>query len=135
MEAVPSSTRGRYQARKVRILLVDDSAEVRQTLSDLLPELGPFDVVGVAKNGAEALELSQSLRPDLVLTDIRMPGMDGLELTRLLKAEFNSPRVVVMTVFDNLAYREEAITAGADGYIEKNRIAQRILAEVARIFA
>lgn len=135
VEAVPSSTRGRYQARKVRILLVDDSAEVRQTLSTLLPELGPFDIVGVAESGAEALELSRSLRPDLVLTDIRMPEMDGLELTRLLKAELNSPRVVVMTVYDNLAYREEAITAGADGYIEKNRIAQRILAEVARIFA
>ena len=135
MEAVPSSARSRYQARKVRILLVDDSAEVRETLSALLPELGPFDLVGIAESGGKALELNRLLQPDLVLTDIRMPEMDGLELTRLLKAEPDAPRVVVMTVYDNPAYREEAITAGADGYIEKNRIAQRILAEVARIFA
>lgn len=135
VEAVPSSSRARYGARKIRILLVDDSAEVRQTLSALLNELGPFEVIAIAESGAEALTMNRSLRPDLVLTDIRMPEMDGLELTRLLKAEPHPPRVIAMTVYENMAYREEAITAGADGYIEKNKLAQRIVPEVGRIFA
>ncbi|HVM68932.1 MAG TPA: response regulator transcription factor [Gaiellaceae bacterium] len=110
-----------------RILVVDDHPLTRDALSSLLTQ-GGFDVVGEAADGAEALELAQALRPDLVLLDLSMPGMDGLTALPRLRAAAPRCEVVVLTASgteDNLL---AAIRGGAAGYLLKNEPPERIVA-------
>jgi DNA-binding NarL/FixJ family response regulator len=103
----------------VRVLLVDDHALFRAGIASLLRAWG-MDVVGQAGNGLEALELTRQLHPDLVLMDITMPDCNGLEATRLIKAELPETRIVVVTVFDDDEHLFEAIKSGAEGYLFKD---------------
>ena len=103
----------------MRVLLVDDHALFRAGTASLLRAWG-MDVVGQAGNGLEALELTRRLHPDLVLMDITMPDCNGLEATRLIKAELPETRIVVVTVFDDDEHLFEAIKSGAEGYLFKD---------------
>jgi DNA-binding NarL/FixJ family response regulator len=103
----------------VRVLLADDHALFRAGISSLLRAWGQ-EVVGEAASGIEALELSRRLRPDLVLMDISMPDCNGLEATRLIKAELPDTRIVIVTVSDDDANLFEAIKSGAEGYLLKD---------------
>lgn len=103
----------------MRILLVDDHALVRDGIACLLRAEG-FQVVGEATNGTEALARPRELRPDLILMDIAMPGVNGLEATRLLKAEMPEVTVVMLTVSDDGRDLFEAVKSGARGYLLKD---------------
>ena len=103
----------------MRIILVDDQPLVRNGIASLLGSRG-HEVVGEASDGQEGIELARRTHPDLVLMDLRMPVMDGLEATRLLKAEFPDLRIVVLTVSDDEQDLMDAVRYGAHGYLLKD---------------
>ncbi|MCH7706228.1 MAG: response regulator transcription factor, partial [Chloroflexi bacterium] len=103
---------------KTRVVVVDDHSLFRDGIASLLQARG-YEVVGEASDGLEALERVRELKPDLVLMDIRMPKMGGLEATRLIKAEMPAVKVVILTVSDDEEDLFEAIKSGAQGYLLK----------------
>ena len=103
----------------MKVLLVDDDALITKSLSLMLGREADIEVVGTASNGTEAIEACSRLRPDVVLMDIRMPKMDGIAATRRIKEEFSEVRVMMLTTFDDKSNIEEALAAGADGYLLK----------------
>jgi DNA-binding NarL/FixJ family response regulator len=104
---------------RVRVVLVDDHGLVRAGLRSLLESLPDVDVVGEAADGATALTTIESAKPDVVLMDISMPGLDGLEATRRAAKMDPRPRILVLSMHDERAYVREALAAGADGYLVK----------------
>lgn len=104
---------------KRRVVIVDDHRLFRVGLRQLLEEQG-FEVVGEAGDGTEAVRVVRQTRPDLVLMDLMMPGMGGLEATRLIKAEFPDLPVVVLTASEDEADLFEAVKSGAQGYLLKS---------------
>ncbi len=111
----------------VRIVVADDHEVVRAGFAELLDTRPDFTVVGTANDGAEAVRMCEELRPDVVLMDVRMPGMDGIEATRRLadSGEFR-PRVIILTTFDLDEYVYEALRAGASGFLLKDVTAERL---------
>ncbi|MBA2509870.1 MAG: response regulator transcription factor [Rubrobacteraceae bacterium] len=103
-----------------QILIADDHELVRDGFRRMLGYEEDLEVVGEARDGREAVELCRRLAPDLVLMDVRMPKMDGLEATRAIKAEQPAVGVLVVTTYDNPDYLLEAIKAGAAGYVLKD---------------
>ena len=103
-----------------QILIADDHELVRDGVKHMLGYEEDLEVVGEASNGREVVELCRRLKPDLVLLDVRMPEMGGLEATRAIKAEQPEVSVLVISTYRNLDYLLEAIEAGADGYILKD---------------
>ena len=106
----------------IRVLLADDQGLVRAGFRALLDDAGDVEVVGEAGDGAAAVELARSTRPDVVLMDIRMPVLDGLEATRRIVADelLAGVRVLVLTTFELDEYVFEALAAGASGFLLKN---------------
>ena len=102
------------------VLLVDDQALVRMGFRLVIESESDLDVVGEASDGAVALDQVRALSPDVVLMDVRMPGMDGIEATRRVVAEYPSSRVLVLTTFDVDEYAFAALRAGASGFLAKN---------------
>ena len=118
-----------------RILIVDDQRLMREGLRTLL-ELEPdFDVAGEAGDGAAALEAYEASAPDIVLMDIRMPGMDGVEATRRLRARHSGARVIILTTFDDEAYVFEGLRAGAQGYLLKDLSGNELAAAIRTVMA
>jgi DNA-binding NarL/FixJ family response regulator len=111
----------------LRVLIVDDDALIRDSLKMILEMEEDFQVVGLAANGEEALELCRKELPDLVLMDIRMPVMDGVVGTRRIKALYPQVRVVILTTFRDEEYIKEALKNGAEGYILKSQPADSIV--------
>ncbi|MCB0061206.1 MAG: response regulator transcription factor [Caldilineaceae bacterium] len=106
-------------AEQITILLVDDQRLMRDGLRTLLELEDDLRVVGEAGHGEEALAQYAQLQPDIVLMDVRMPGMDGVEATRRLRMEWPAARVIILTTFDEDEYIFEGIRAGALGYLLK----------------
>jgi DNA-binding NarL/FixJ family response regulator len=106
----------------IRVLLADDQALVRAGFRALLDAQDGIEVVGEAADGEEAVRLTRKLRPDVVLMDIRMPGLDGLEATRQIAADelLASVRIVILTTFDLDEYVFEALRVGASGFLVKS---------------
>ena len=103
-----------------RIILVDDEEEVRKSMIKKLDwEAAGFQVVGDAENGQEALEMIEQLEPDVLMTDIRMPYMDGLELVRRIRQKYPSMKVLIFSGFDDFEYAQQAITLNVTEYILK----------------
>jgi DNA-binding NarL/FixJ family response regulator len=119
----------------IRVLLVDDDPLVRAGLSMILGGTDVIDVVGEAANGAEAVSMSHQTRPDVVLMDIRMPQVDGLEATRTLAAADDGPRVIVLTTFDADEYVVRALADGAAGFLLKDTAPAQIVSAVQRVAA
>jgi two-component system nitrate/nitrite response regulator NarL len=107
--------------RAVRILLVDDHRLFVESLMSLLSEDDRVDVVGTASNGAEAVELARELRPDVILMDLMMPVMDGLEATRRIREHGIQSQILILTGTDSPFDSEVATKAGASGYLRKEQ--------------
>jgi DNA-binding NarL/FixJ family response regulator len=119
------------QARRIRVLLVDDQAMVRGGFRMILEAEEDIDVVGEAADGSAAIEAVRRLRPDVVLMDIQMAGMDGLEATRrIVGGDAPGPRVVILTTFEIDEYVFRAIRGGASGFLLKNAPPDDLVAAV-----
>ncbi len=105
---------------KIRLLIVDDHPVVREGLAGMLAGQPNFDVVGEAKDGAEATALDAQLKPDVVLMDLRMPGMDGVSAIMAIREKRPSANILVLTTYDSDADIVRAIEAGATGYLLKD---------------
>ena len=116
--------------RKLRVLLVDDHKMVRQGFRLILLSQGDIDVVGEAGNGLEAVELVKSLQPDVVIMDVTMPELNGIEATRRIREFSTQIRVLALSVHRDLTYAREAIRAGAEGYLLKESADTDLLAAV-----
>ncbi|WP_250904933.1 response regulator transcription factor [Nonomuraea sp. NEAU-A123] len=119
----------------VRIAVVDDHPVVRTGFAELLATQPDFEVVGTAADGAEAVRICRELSPDVVLMDVRMPGMDGIEATRRLAGSTAAgPRVLILTTFDLDEYVYDALRAGASGFLLKDVTAERLF-DAVRVIA
>jgi len=105
--------------QKIKVLVVDDHTIVRDGICAMLALVGDIEVVGEAENGSEALNMVKELEPDVVLMDIAMPIMGGLEATRRIRREFPRTKVLVLTQYDDKEYVFPVIKAGASGFISK----------------
>jgi len=114
----------------IRVLLADDQPLVRAGLRVLIADRPGMEVAGEAGTGAEAVRLTQDTRPDVVIMDIRMPGMDGIEATRHITAGSPASRVVVLTTFDDDEYVYAALRSGASGFLVKDMALDDILTAI-----
>ena len=114
----------------IRVLVADDQSMVRAGFRMLLAGEEDIDVVAEASNGLEAVEKADRFRPDVILMDIRMPELDGLEATRRILATDNGARILVLTTFDLDEYVYEALRAGASGFVLKDDPPEQLLAAV-----
>jgi DNA-binding NarL/FixJ family response regulator len=114
----------------IRVLLADDQALVRGGLRLIVDAEPDMEVVGEASDGDEAVGIATSTKPDIVLMDIRMPGLDGIEATRRLLAEVPDARVVILTTFDLDEYVVEAFRAGASGFLLKTTPPPQLVAAI-----
>jgi len=117
----------------IRVALVDDHALVRDGIKALLAVMAPLEVVGEAESGADAIEMVGRCQPDLLLVDISLRDMNGLELTRLLRGQYPSLKVLVLSMYDNYEYVSESVRAGASGYVLKNSPSREIIAAIEAI--
>jgi len=117
----------------IRVALVDDHSLVRDGIKALLSVMAPLEVVGEAENGADAIEMVGRCKPDLLLVDISLKDMNGLELTRLLRSQYPSLKVLVLSMYDNYEYVSESVRSGASGYVLKNAPSREIIAAIEAI--
>ena len=111
----------------IRLLIADDQELVRTGFRVILNAEPDLEVVGEAKDGRDAIDAIRSLRPDVVLMDIRMPNLDGIEATRRIAAEPGSPRILILTTFDLDEYVYDALRAGASGFLLKDAAADELI--------
>jgi DNA-binding NarL/FixJ family response regulator len=104
----------------IRVLLVDDQPLMRAGFRMILEETDDIDVVGEAQDGAEAVRLAEELAPDVILMDVRMPGLDGIEATKRIMGRDGAARILVLTTFDLDEYAFSALRAGASGFLLKD---------------
>ena len=115
---------------EVRVLIVDDQLPFREASRMVVEMTDGFGVVGEAENGKQALELIAELKPDLVLMDVQMPGIDGIETTRRIRALTNPPEVLVMSTHESDDYEAVAVAAGAVGFVPKSEFGMDTLEEM-----
>jgi DNA-binding NarL/FixJ family response regulator len=111
----------------MKILLCDDQAVIRDGLEMLLNLEKDIQVIATAQDGAEAVELAAKMQPDLILMDLKMPGVNGIEATRQIRARFPNIRVLVLTTYDDDEWVFDAIRAGASGYLLKDTPREKII--------
>lgn len=119
----------------ISVLLVDDHELVRRGLRSFLGNRSDIVIAGEAENGEQALALAQEKKPDVVIMDISMPGMDGMEVTRRLKEECPQCHVLALTVHDDKQYFIEMLSAGASGYVTKQAAADELGAAILAVSA
>ncbi len=117
-------------AKRIRILLADDHAVLRAGLRALLAAQADLEVVGEASDGREAIRLTQSLRPDVVVMDIGMPGVSGIDATALIKHDLPAAKVLILSMHDDRGYLRQVLRAGASGYVLKRAAATELLAAI-----
>jgi DNA-binding NarL/FixJ family response regulator len=114
----------------IRVLLVDDEPLLRMAFSMVLEAQNDMEAVGEAGDGTAAVRLTRELRPDVVLMDVRMPGMDGIEATERIVAQCPEAKVLILTTFDLDEYAFAGLRAGASGFLLKNALPQELLAAI-----
>lgn len=119
-------------SRPTSVLLADDHAAIRQGLRMILSQESLLDIIGEAADGATAVAMCQSLRPDVVLMDIRMPGLDGIEATRQITAA-GTAKVLILTTFDLDDYVLRGLQAGAAGFLVKSASAEEIVRAISAV--
>jgi DNA-binding NarL/FixJ family response regulator len=128
--------RGSKPAREktIRTLVVDDSPVTLRAICTLLKTRGVISVVGTAKNGRDAVTKAKALHPDLVLMDMEMPGVQGLEATSRLRSRFPTIRIIIVTVHDSPEVQRACAAADAHGFVSKSRIYAELFSEIDRVF-
>jgi DNA-binding NarL/FixJ family response regulator len=116
-----------------RMLIVDDDASFRQRVKELLASEPDIEVVGEAADSQEAIFKARELKPGLVLMDVRMPGTNGINVTRQLKDERPEIKVIIVSIFDLEEYREAAMASGASGYMVKKSLIEELVPAIRRI--
>jgi DNA-binding NarL/FixJ family response regulator len=129
---VEETSRGETPSQAARLLIADDHALVREGLRTMLSGEDGIEVIAEANDGRQALDTCRELKPDLVLMDVRMPVMDGLQATRKIKQEMPKTSVMMVTMHENPDYLFEAVKAGAAGYVLKDASGERLLSAVRR---
>jgi len=121
------------ERRPLRVLVVDDNESVRRSICQILHSQTDIEVICQAVDGADAIHQARQHHPELVLLDITMPTMNGLDAARILKREFPSMHVLIVSQHDSRGFLWAALAAGASGYVVKSNAAQDLLPEVRRI--
>ena len=117
---MPNSTSTPSPSHRLqRVIIADDMPQVREGLSLLLQLTGELEVVGEASNGPEAIQQAEALHPDVMVVDLKMPGMDGCQVTRVIKDRGLAARVIILSIHADPADIERALKAGAEAYIQK----------------
>src|SRR5690242_820094 len=116
--------------KRIRILLADDHAVVRQGFKMILGSQADMEIVGEAGNGREAVELAESLKPDIVVMDVAMPELNGIEATRRLASSVPHARVVALSMHKDNVYVREILRAGARGYLLKDSVAGDLVSAI-----
>jgi two-component system response regulator DesR len=119
----------------IRVLIAEDQAMVAGALAALLGNQPDIDVVGTAYDGREALTAVRTLKPDVLLTDIEMPGLTGIELASAVRLERTSPKVVILTTFARQGYLRRALEAGVVGYVLKDSPSSRLAEAIRQVHA
>jgi DNA-binding NarL/FixJ family response regulator len=118
---------------KIRILIVDDMARVRQGLRTIIQLTEGFEVVGEASNGLEAIRAAEQLKPEVILMDLEMPVLGGLEATRRIKEEHPEIGVVILTIHGSEEVREQAVRAGSDAFVQKEAPTEHLMAAIREV--
>jgi DNA-binding NarL/FixJ family response regulator len=118
----------------LRILIVDDDDLIRDGLKMILDTEEGFSVVGTACNGEEAVRICRATEPDIILMDIRMPIMDGVQASKLIKEQFKNIKILLLTTFNDTEYIRSAIKYGAEGYVLKSNSTQSIIESIKTIY-
>lgn len=118
----------------IRTVIVDDNRNFVERAKGLLADDYFIEVVGEANNGKVAIQVTSELKPDLVLMDIRMPEMDGIQVTRRLKEDFPDLKIIMLTIFNFKEYQNASNEAGANGFIVKKRMYNDLIPTVYRLF-
>jgi len=121
--------------RKINVLIVDDHAIVRDGICSLLALAGDMEVVGEAANGREGLEKAGQLLPDVILMDMAMPIMGGLEAIRRIRKEFSEIKILILTQYDDRDHVFPVIQAGANGFVSKTAASSELISGIRAIFA
>ncbi len=116
--------------KRIRILLADDHTVLRAGLRALLSAQGDLEVVGEASDGAEAIRLAQALHPDVVVMDIGMPGVNGIDATARIKRDLPGAKVLILSMHDDRGYLRQVLRAGASGYVLKKAADTELLAAI-----
>lgn len=119
--------------KTIRVLLVDDEAGLRQMAKRLLLADNEIEIVGEAANGRSAVDLNSALGPDLIVMDIAMPELNGLEATRIIRKQSASTKIIVVTAMAAEPYRRAAMTMGADAFLSKGALDQELLPTIHNI--
>ena len=119
---------------RIKVLIVDDHRVVREGLSAILKNKENLDVVGEAQDGQEAVEHARTLDPDVVLMDVSMPRMGGVEATRIIKREFPHIGIIALTMYDEQQYIFDLVRAGATGYLLKDSDSAQIVKAIQSIY-
>ena len=120
--------------RRIRVLVADDSRTALNSVCRYLEFEGRFEIVGTAFDGARLLQQAERFRPDLVLADLSMPQKNGFEATAELRRSFPELRVLIFSELHGLSLREECLKWGADGFVEKSQMPEKLMQEVRRLF-
>ena len=121
--------------RKIRVVVADDSRTALNAVCAYLEFEGQFEIVGTASDGLGVLRQAERFRPDLVLTDVSMPQMTGLEVTTQLRKSFPELRILIFTGLNGLSLRAACLQCGADGFVQKSQMPEGLMEAVRRIFS